>query len=138
MSAGSVLAVTPQADALQRSDTEMKMQVLPGGSGARTYQDERFSYVVLRRGPHPGVNTIPDVTIARQRQVDPPDDVQKAIEAGTHLLTLSSYGPKPVYRNPEALSTVESQNMGAHNVPDVTIARQRSLQVLCRKPLKQE
>ena len=61
----------------------MKLQVLPGGQGARTYQDERFSYVVLRRGTRPGIDTITDVTIARQRQVDPPDAVQKAIEAGT-------------------------------------------------------
>ena len=58
------------------------LQVLPGGQGARTYQDERFSYVVLRRGPRPGSHTIPDFTIARQRQIDPPDAVQQAIEAG--------------------------------------------------------
>lgn len=65
------------------------MQVLPGGQGARTYQDERFSYVVLRRGPRPGSETIPEFTIARQRQVDPPDAVQQAIEAGdSHYPTM--------------------------------------------------
>ncbi len=56
--------------------------MLPGGHGARTYQDERFSYVVLRRGPRPGLETVPDLSIARQRQIDPPDAVQQAIEAG--------------------------------------------------------
>ena len=59
------------------------VQVLSGGHGARTYQDERFSYVVMRRGSRPGVEAIPDLTVARQRQVDPPDAVQRAIEAGT-------------------------------------------------------
>lgn len=63
------------------------MQVLPGGHGARTYQDERFSYVVLRRGARPTSHTIPDLTIARQRQIDPPDAVQQAIEAGDIPLT---------------------------------------------------
>jgi len=58
------------------------MQVLPGGHGARTYQDERFSYVVLRRGARPTPDTVPELTIARQRQIDPPDAVQQAIEAG--------------------------------------------------------
>lgn len=58
------------------------VQVLSGGHGARTYQDERFSYVVLRRGSRPGPETIPDLTVARQRQVDAPDAVQRAIEAG--------------------------------------------------------
>lgn len=57
-------------------------QVLSGGHGARTYQDERFSYVVMRRGARPGPESIPDLTVARQRQVDPPDAVQRAIEAG--------------------------------------------------------
>ena len=58
------------------------VQVLAGGHGARTYQDERFAYVVLRRGPRPGLESIPDLSIARQRQVDPPDAVQLAINAG--------------------------------------------------------
>ena len=58
------------------------VQVLAGGHGARTYQDERFSYVVMRRGQRPGPESIPDLTVARQRQVDPPDAVQHAIEAG--------------------------------------------------------
>lgn len=61
------------------------LQVLSGGHGARTYQDERFSYVVMRRGPRPGPESIPDLTVARQRQVDSPDAVQRAIEAGEHL-----------------------------------------------------
>ena len=59
-----------------------RVQVLSGGHGARTYQDERFSYVVMRRGPRPGPESIPDLTLARQRQVDPPDAVQRAVEAG--------------------------------------------------------
>ena len=58
------------------------VQVLSGGHGARTYQDERFSYVVMRRGPRPGPETIPDLTVARQRQLDAPDAVQRVIEAG--------------------------------------------------------
>ena len=58
------------------------LQVLPGGHGARTYQDERFSYVVLRRGARPTPDTVPELTIARQRQIDPPDAVQQAIDAG--------------------------------------------------------
>ena len=66
--------------------------MLPGGHGARTYQDERFSYVVLRRGPRPGPEAIPDLTVARQRQVDPPDALQRAIEAG-HLTTLTTQVP---------------------------------------------
>ena len=65
------------------------MQVLAGGHGARTYQDERFSYVVLRRGPRPGPETIPDLTVARQRQVDPPDAIQRAIQAGDCTADLS-------------------------------------------------
>lgn len=61
------------------------LQVLSGGHGARTYQDERFSYVVMRRGPRPGPETVPDLTVARQRQVDAPDAVQRAIDAGEGL-----------------------------------------------------
>lgn len=34
-----------------------------GGHGPRTYQDERFSYVVLRRGARPGAAA--DLQIAR-------------------------------------------------------------------------
>ena len=65
------------------------VQVLSGGHGARTYQDERFSYVVMRRGPRPGPQSVPDLTVARQRQVDPPDAVQRAIEAGEASPSLS-------------------------------------------------
>lgn len=57
--------------------------MLPGGHGARTYQDERFSYVILRRGARPTAGSLPEVSIARQRQVDAPDAVQQAIDAGT-------------------------------------------------------
>ncbi|KAL3162830.1 hypothetical protein ABBQ32_009284 [Trebouxia sp. C0010 RCD-2024] len=70
------------AQRFQRSDLQRRHKVLSGGHGARTYQDERFSYVVLRRGPRPGPETVPDLTVARQRQVDAPDAVQRAIEAG--------------------------------------------------------
>ncbi|KAA6420150.1 MAG: hypothetical protein FRX49_09813 [Trebouxia sp. A1-2] len=74
------------AQRFQRSDLQRRHKVLPGGHGARTYQDERFSYVVLRRGARPTSHTIPDLTIARQRQIDPPDAVQQAIEAGAVTL----------------------------------------------------
>ncbi len=74
------------------------MQVLPGGHGARTYQDERFSYVVLRRGARPTPDTIPELTIARQRQIDPPDAVQQAIEAGEMSLT----GAQKLCQHPNA------------------------------------
>ena len=33
--------------------------------------------------------------------------------------------PKPVFKSPDPLFTVESQNVGADTIPDVTIARQR-------------
>ena len=61
------------------------MQVLPGGQGARTYQDERFSYVVLRRGPRPDSQIVLECTFGRQRLIEPADDVQKAIDAGVLL-----------------------------------------------------
>lgn len=84
------------------------MQVLSGGHGARTYQDERFSYVVLRRGPRPGPETVPDLTVARQRQVDAPDAVQRAIEAG-------ELHPALMYRNRVLLGVVFSQHVLALN-----------------------
>ncbi len=74
------------------------LQVLPGGHGARTYQDERFSYVVLRRGARPAPHTVPELTIARQRQIDPPDAVQQAIEAGE----ISSTGAQQLCQNSQA------------------------------------
>lgn len=74
------------------------LQVLPGGHGARTYQDERFSYVVLRRGARPTPDTVPELTIARQRQIDPPDAVQQAIEAGE----ISLFGAQKLCQRPEA------------------------------------
>lgn len=72
---------TPQS-AKQAAVTGLVVQVLPGGHGARTYQDERFSYVILRRGPRPAGESVPEVSVARQRQVDAPDAVQQAIDAG--------------------------------------------------------
>lgn len=80
------------------------MQVLSGGHGARTYQDERFSYVVMRRGPRPGPETVPDLTVARQRQVDVPDAVQRAIEAG-------ELHPLHMYRNRVLSGVVYSQHL---------------------------
>ena len=66
----------------QAAATGCVVQVLPGGHGARTYQDERFSYVILRRGPRPAAESVREVSVARQRKVDPPDAVQQAIDAG--------------------------------------------------------
>lgn len=86
------------AQRFQRSDLQRRHKVLPGGHGARTYQDERFSYVVLRRGARPTPHTIPELTIARQRQIDPPDAVQQAIEAGA------------IPRSPTHMSAMQQQN----------------------------
>ncbi|DBA84954.1 TPA: hypothetical protein ACH3X2_005695 [Trebouxia sp. C0005] len=86
------------AQRFQRSDLQRRHKVLPGGHGARTYQDERFSYVVLRQGARPTSHTIPDLTIARQRQIDPPDAVQQAIEAGA------------IPRSPTHMSAMQQQN----------------------------
>ncbi|KAL3162829.1 hypothetical protein ABBQ32_009284 [Trebouxia sp. C0010 RCD-2024] len=96
------------AQRFQRSDLQRRHKVLSGGHGARTYQDERFSYVVLRRGPRPGPETVPDLTVARQRQVDAPDAVQRAIEAG-------ELHPALMYRNRVLLGVVFSQHVLALN-----------------------
>lgn len=50
----------------------------PGRATPRAYQDERFSYVVLRRGPRPPDG--PDVSIRRQLISQPdldPDDYRR-------------------------------------------------------------
>lgn len=86
------------AQRFQRSDLQRRHKVLPGGHGARTYQDERFSYVVLRRGARPTPHTVPELTIARQRQIDPPDAVQQAIDAGA------------IPRSPTHMSAMQQQN----------------------------
>ena len=58
--------------------TAAAAQVLAGGHAARDYQDERFSYVILRRGDRPQRTSILD--IAR-------------VDAGAAEMPLHSYSP---------------------------------------------
>lgn len=49
-----------------RTRLQRSSKVLPGGHPARPYQDERFSYVVLRRRPRPTSSSAEILEIAQQ------------------------------------------------------------------------
>ncbi|BDA42580.1 probable methyltransferase-like protein 17, mitochondrial at N-terminal half [Coccomyxa sp. Obi] len=50
----------------QRSNLQRIIKIRPDGGLARTYQDERYSYVVIRKEPRPQVK--PALSISRHRQ----------------------------------------------------------------------